>query len=389
MTIVTTVKNIYCPIIIWFDDVPVITHKSYFAKTLTSYRGPNLGKYVTHPCSMTQSRSVYSGMSRFERTNLGQKKTVVWSGRHLAAYGIAARNSGALPFLPNYSSYDVSRAMSGIVEKVWAKASQPYLPAVHYTGEIMETVRALKSPMAGIRTVLESARSRLKKRAPWSDDPFSKQIAGAYLEHTFGTMPNVAMAKTLAEAAAESVVKVATDSTKRHAAKVTFPIADDETATCAFYVWGLGTFYYEATLRKKVTLSTGMYVRHLGNFTTKPNLASIAAEGWELLPLSFVANWFVNVSQLLKECRPVPGTILGSWQTQKLTEEVTYKLVNVVGSSYYSNIKNYTGDSAITMSKTTLKREVDICRTGTLHLGAGLNSIGKGFSLLALARQKF
>lgn len=384
----STIKNSYNPIIIWVNNVPYNVRNNYSTKTITSYRGPNLGGYVTHPCSMTQSKSVFGGMSSFNRTR-GPNGTYEYSGRCLAAYGIEFRNSGALPLFPSYSTYDTSWEMSGLIEKVWAKASQPFLPVVHYTGEMMETIQALKSPMAGIRTVLESARSRLKKKAPWSDDPFSKQIAGAYLEHTFGTMPNVAMAKTLAEAAAESVVKIATDSVKRHAAKVTFPIADEEKATCAFYVWGFGTFYYEATHRKTVTLSAGMYVRHLGNFMTKPNLASIAAEGWELLPLSFVANWFVNVSQLLKECRPVPGQILSSWKTVKITEVTTYRLVKVVGTGYYSSLWNFKGNSSVTYSKTTLKRDIDISRTGTLHLGAGLNSVGKGFSLLALARQKF
>lgn len=388
MSTENTVKYTYNPIIVWINNVPNIVRDDYTTKTIESYRGPNLGGYVTHPCSMTLSKSVYNGMSRFERTR-GPNGMYVYSGRGLAAYGITFRNSAYMPFLPSYSSYDTSRAMSGVVEKVWAKASQPFLPAVHYLGEVKETIQALKSPMAGIRTVLDTARSRLKKRAPWSDDPFSKQIAGAYLEHTFGTMPNVAMAKSLAEAAAESVVKIATDSIKRHAAKVTFPVADEEKTTLVTYVWGFGFFHYEATLRKTVTLSAGMYVRHLGNFTTKPNLASIAAEGWELLPLSFVANWFVNVSQLLKECRPVPGQILGSWQTFKITEEATYKLVKVVGTGYYSSISNFTGNSSVTYKKTVLKREIDISRTGTLHLGAGLNSIGKGFSLLALARQKY
>lgn len=382
-------KTNYQPCFVWVNGelFKAKYGHTYSTKTITSYRGPNLGKYATHPCTMSHSQFINSGMSHFS------SGTNFVSGRCLAAFGLYNRYSGGVPLLPYYHNADTARALSGVVEKVWAKATQPYVPAIHYTGEILETVKALKSPMAGIRTALDTARSRLKKRNPWSDDPFSKQIAGAYLEHVFGTMPNVDMAKTLAEAAAESIVKIATDSVKRHAAQKYFPISE-ETERFGIYVpkyrvsgsIGAGYYVYKATRKTGFYATAGMYVRHLGNFSTKPNLASIAAEGWELLPLSFVANWFVNVSQLLKECRPVPGTIIGSWSSIKMVQQTVYELEEVF-SAYGVPVTNYTGDSTHTIKYVLFDRDVDISRTGTLHLGAGLNSVGKGISLLALARQ--
>lgn len=399
---VNNTSSNFQPCIVWVDGEPIKAKygDTYTTKTITSYRGPNLGKFVTHPCDMSHSQYIHSGMSYFTQGPFAWSPypAVFVSGRCLAAFGIFNRYSGRIPLWPDFYSGNTAYALSGVIEKVWASATQPFVPAVHITGEIMETINALKSPMAGIRTVLETARSRLKKKAPWSDDPFSKQIAGAYLEHVFGTMPNVSMAGTLAEAAAESIEKIATDNVKRHAAGKYFPISE-ETADFSFYVpthripginlnWdvGAGGYYYKATRKTGFYASAGMYVRHLGNFSTKPNIASIAAEGWELLPLSFVANWFVNVSQLLKECRPIPGKVLGSWSSIKMVQQTVYELKSVTGI-YGAPVSGYSGDSTFTVKKILYHRDIDISRTGTLHLGAGLNSIGKGVSLLALARQ--
>jgi len=49
-------------------------------------------------------------------------------------------------------------------------------------------------------------------------------------------------------------------------------------------------------------------------------LAEVPASIWELVPFSFIIDWFFNVGTLISAWQPKPGfTVLGSWVTTKVT----------------------------------------------------------------------
>lgn len=50
---------------------------------------------------------------------------------------------------------------------------------------------------------------------------------------------------------------------------------------------------------------------------------------WELVPYSFVADWFVNVSTFLNAVIPYLSTRpLGSWTTTRRTQTVTFQVID-------------------------------------------------------------
>jgi len=267
----------------------------------------------------------------------------------------------------------------------FANASEPYFREIHQFGELAETVAALKSPLGGIRK-LGGKLSDIWKKPGKAKLPI-KDAAGAYLEHIFGTVPMFDQAATLGDAAARALDKsFPTQVIHRAGAEEVVSTTDDT----QFHVYINGYTrpifehcycYYTHKSEVKARAGAGMLVKN-PKLRNSFNPAGLAAEGWELLPLSFLANMFVDVASMLKECRPVPGTIADTWVTTVCTTTDTYTLDSVSGCSTQQA-------GVFRVVRSMVNRYTDISRTGKLYLGPGLNSLGKLLSTAALGISRF
>jgi hypothetical protein len=78
----------------------------------------------------------------------------------------------------------------------------------------------------------------------------------------------------------------------------------------------------------------------------------IPITAWELVPYSFVIDWFVNAGDYIQAVTPKLGVkVLGSWSTteDEIVTKTTTTLEDVVGSTYnlvspggYTSVKKYT-----------------------------------------------
>jgi len=373
MTLVTNSKSKTVYGFAWVNGDVLRTRYGYpVTNTVSSVRGEKRNTNSINPFEVIKT-SIDFREGRYYDTIL--KADV--SGPSIGLVGLVDMYSGGLPS-PSFS-FDNGAVKALAIQKAFANATQPYFAEIHQLGELAETVSALKSPMSGVRKLFKKTAKILSSPAKLKLP--MKEVAGAYLEHIYGTLPAINQAKTFGTTAARMLdTKYPKYKTFRGGRKIV-----DEEGKLSMGVY-IGGFYrpifnkrsLSYTIDRKVTKrsSAGIVVSN-PRLRNSANFAAIAAEGWELLPLSFLANMFVDLSSLLKECRPVPGRITGSWVTSIVDATYHYTLDEVSSCVTLQ-------PAEVIVHKTWIKREVDIQRTGMLHLGRGLDSIGKIVSTAAL-----
>jgi hypothetical protein len=302
----------------------------------------------------------------------------------LALVGLVDRYSGGIPLFPLYTSSSGAAAAIAI-QQAYKNASEPYFRELHQMGELAETLVALKSPLSGLRKLNSTLSSIVSGGRRVSKGTLAREVSGAYLEHIYGTAPLFGTAAMYGQTLGRLLDKSMPEwKISRGRAVLPDMSADDRPVHWSTFIDGLSrpiwehcSLSYAITHKVVERAGAGIIVNNPRLRNSFTSLASIAHEGWELLPLSFLFNMFVDLSSLLAECRPVAGQMVGSWVTDVVNAQARYELLSVSG---------HTTDTpaAVTVCKNTVIRNIDVTRTGKLHLGPGLNSFGKLLSTLAL-----
>lgn len=372
---------------VWKGSEPIRSKYAYWsANSVTSTRGRRIpfSKRV-NPLSITKTSFDFTDGLYIDANG------VRYSGRTMALLGLVDQYSGGYPSMAWNS--DASRVSALAAQKLYKKASEPYFREIHQFGELAETISALKKPLSGIRSVGESLYKSFKN--PRHAKLPIKEIAGTHLEILYGVIPAVAQAGVLGDAVGRILdKKFAKLKTVKAGSKYTYGTADP--VEFSVYVGGLSrpifdhhtlTYKYEGWVDSKA--GAGMYISN-PRLRNSHNIGSIAAEGWELLPLSFFANMFVDLSSLLQECRPIPGTIEDSWLTSVVNSRSSYTLTRIHPSLPIFGPEITTIRPAkVVISKCYIRRVRNVSRTGKLHLGPGLDSVGKILSTASLGISRF
>jgi len=348
-----------------------------YAQSVTSERDKTVSRRV-NPFSLTKTNLEFIP-GRYRRDSDG----IEVSGPSIALIGLVDLYSGGYPSASWYS--DVATVKALALQRLYGRASEPYFREIHQFGELAETVGALKSPLKGIRT-LGGSLSKMFKDPRKAKLPI-KDAAGAYLEHIYGTAPMFGQAAMFGDAAGRMLDNAfPKERTVRAGAKQVHVSHPEQAFSTYINGYARNIFehcscYYTFEGIATAKAGAGMYITN-PRLRNSLNFAGLAAEGWELLPLSFLANMFVDVASLLRECRPVAGNISDAWCTTVGSSASIYTLKSVSGHTTLE-------EGQVTIERSLVTRTTDVFRTGKLHLGPGLNSLGKVLSTAALGVSKF
>jgi hypothetical protein len=344
---------------------------------VTSERDKTASRRV-NPFSLTKTTLDFIP-GRYRRNTDG----IEVNGPSIALIGLVDMYSGGYPSASWYN--DVAAVKALALQRLYGRASEPYFREIHQFGELAETVAALKSPLKGIRKLGGSLR-RIFQDPHKAKLPI-KDAAGAYLEHIYGTAPMFNQAAMLGDTAGRILDNAfPKERTVRAGAKQVHTLYPEQTFRTFInglsrkifeHCWCNYTFKGVATAKA----GAGMYIAN-PRLRNSLNFAGLAAEGWELLPLSFLANMFVDVASLLQECRPVAGNISDAWCTTVGSSSSIYTLKSVSGHTTLE-------EGQVIIERSMVTRTTDVFRTGKLHLGPGLDSLGKVLSTAALGVSKF
>jgi len=235
------------------------------------------------------------------------KKTVMLPGEVYAEATI-----DGMPILsgPAVSVSSLSRADSHALTKL-AKRTNELLTTFQggvFIGELAQTIRQIRHPAMALRRGISNYLKDVHKRSKGIKRAVDmhRMVTGTYLEYTFGWQPLV----NDLDAGAEILAELITDTRNRDVKTIKVSGSDHqakEDSDWASIISNSGFCVVEAR-GKRVHSTT---VKYLACFLLEPstrksvmtkiglNLANFVPTLWELVPWSFVVDYFTNIGDCL------------------------------------------------------------------------------------------
>lgn len=242
------------------------------------------------------------------------------------------------PSIPNWSN-DLVAIQGLALTEAYARVDSADMLTGEFLGSLGETVGMLKSPFRGttrlIRKMIKSKRRRLNK----SGSNVLNASADAWLEHCYGWKPLLMDISAIMQMSHRLITKDFKGG--RRIARASKNLKRE--ASESFEV--IGSIPYVDTVTGTVTL-TRKSVAHAGVIyqvdDKSPSqaiaqslglrLSDVPATAWEMIPFSFVADWFANTGSWINSVVPKPGVkTLGNWVTT--IEDYTLSLHGMQGST--------------------------------------------------------
>jgi hypothetical protein len=304
------------------NHIPAVTLGGNVVKLTRSRVGDSVKDWKTKIRLQQNATSAMSGT--FDTISFYPPKLPVWHYTHLNfALGTAApptdtyfyTTSGA----PGAFGYIITNPVLGLgtatnratiaflkhARKVQSEFSSPI-----FLGELKETLQMIRSPAKGIRNILNSYVSDIRKRKKKQPKEWKKNLSSAWLETVFGVLPLVqdledgykAYSDLVKERDNEQVLVSGYGIEEKVTANIngrtqSFHIAsggvlpciltDTETDKAFVKIKGMVVRRVDATLRDKLA-RVGF------------NLREFIPTVWELIPWSFLVDYFTNIGDVLE-----------------------------------------------------------------------------------------
>jgi len=267
---------------------------------------------------------------------------------------------------------DIDAAKVSVLQKAYASAGADLFSSGEFFAELGQTLSMLRKPMGNSRRLLSKI-SKLKSNLVASGQSVTKAMANAWLEYRYGWKPLVHDVYNVAEAVNSLRKKVAPRGLLTARGGVT--LRDKQVVRASTPVpSGLTGLDRETRYTIECKVSAGViYVVDLDNSGYERSLfglnpRNIPSTIWELVPYSFVVDWFMNISGWLAVIMPNPAvSIRGNWVTTKLksSEELELLKAEVYVSTAPATL--YTqGGGRCTETVDHLVREVNLPTPNTL-----------------------
>lgn len=179
-----------------------------------------------------------------------------------------------------------------------------------FLGELRETLRMIRSPAKGLRRKIGDYLNDAKKRRRGSPSSKSKVLADLYLEHAFGWLPLLndldAARKYHTRRIKQLEREVVPIQGSHQVSTSSFSVASDVSGTLS--VRAINRLVQTASVRYRgavVSTALGTTVMSMSSMGLAPR--SFIPTLWELLPWSFVIDYFTNI-----------GDVISAWSNQRV-----------------------------------------------------------------------
>jgi hypothetical protein len=274
-----------------------ITSSSFF-------RAQRSGAVIVNPMSKTRT-TVSGGDSgfRFHKfvENGNNDYTMYWDFSGNFCMGLYGKPT----HVPLASSSSLASARNEAVTAALAGVQKPDMQGLVSLAEIGKTVAMLSNPMRGIRELL------LKGSRKGKGDTYQR-LQDSYLEYRYGWRPLMYDV--------ESIVKALHHKYNQRLTSRATRTASDSASLVTSGSSGGVSISLNVSTSYEYTVRAGVLYEHTlaSDNAWGTRLSDIPSAAWELVPFSFVVDWFVNVGDYISALTPKAGVnTLGSWVVEK------------------------------------------------------------------------
>jgi hypothetical protein len=308
------------------------------------------GEVIMSPVTLVREKRQSSSESHF----IGPQG--YWGSREIS--GDLAVELAVVPVLPDYLQNDINLAKAYTLTKCYSEAAEPDWQSTVFAQELGKTIQMIRRPLKGSldliakykRTVNASLKYKGKRLT--STEAQLGAWANAHLEYRYGWKPlmqdigDAIKAMTTAVNAAGSAGlrsrHVTRDGWRGNASgrgDVTANVCPGYQASTVHYEHLFTVRVDSGLIYDIVEPSKGEAIRYALGLT----LDQVPSHAWEVVPFSFVVDWFVNVGDFLNASRLRPGFVFGGdWTTQSVRSNCVSKITRLFIQVVTDVVGNYT-----------------------------------------------
>ncbi len=201
-----------------------------------------------------------------------------------------------------------------------ANVKNPSVQGLAFIGEIQQTLSLLRNP-------IEALTKYAQRRRPTKLGA-AGAVSSEYLAYVFGVLPLMHDIEGIIDALFRLVNE--RETARGHAADGTTVTS---TPTSIFSDSVITGVFMQEIWEESIDVRAGVLYAFEGRTLVDSlgvSLRDIPAAMWELLPWSFVVDWFSNVGKVISACTAaISNEFLAQWLTVKRTTTYTRKITNV------------------------------------------------------------
>lgn len=301
-------------------DSPIALEGGYKSISDNQHKGQNVRKRLANGEIVLGALSIVDKNRQYSNGHVSYTAT---SGYHVEYDGDIAALFESIAPAPN-TSIDASHLASVAFMKAMGKTNSESIMGGEAGRDLATTVKMLRHPFGASRTLLAKIHKTAKRSYRKTARSIALANSNAWLEYQYGWKP---LLLDMSQA-----VKLANSFRERHESRLLVVRAteqDSREGTLAFsgirhptkYTFWSGSGSISAS--RHVSANAGVLFR-TENRTSSALLAqdyrlgcdSLIQTGWEIIPYSFVVDWFVKVGPWLEAVVPNPNiTVVGTWCT--------------------------------------------------------------------------
>jgi hypothetical protein len=295
------------------------------------------------------------------------------------------------PFFRTLNTLSEASADSAALGKFYssARSATTAMQGMTFLGEIAETIRMLKRPASSLQRGIGEYLERLKKISRHPSRPYRRQaLAGTYLEYAFGWVPLISDTRD----AAKALNRLMSSTPQIRCTGFGQTEVATPNSGSTSHVVSLYRGYYNKVERDLVQVIYRGAVKGSASGPTLDHamdlfgfrLDEVVPTAWELLPWSFLADYFSNVGEIVsatfyassnfawcnKTVRRVSSVEYTEWTDLSYTKASFPTTQSVSGSNSWVSTRSSVVRGAATPSVPSFRFELPGSNTKWVNIAA-------------------
>ncbi len=210
------------------------------------------------------------------------------------------------------SAADIAAATIVAGTQAWNKSNSHDADVLIDVAEFGKTLRMLRDPLQSTSTLLRKIKAGKRGIKDLSSQDAIAYANGLWLQYRYGIRPLVSTVNGVVKALLKTYAR------KMHTYRGSHRLKSSSITTGTCSVGTVVPFQYAFSRTDEVSIRTGLLMEDEVTFAQDIGVdaSGILSLPWELVPFSFVADWFANVGSFLSSIAPfLTKSPLSHWTT--------------------------------------------------------------------------